>query len=201
LVDLLFRHSHPAEPSEPREDPVLQQVEEHYNLKMPSMWAEQAQRWSPEFRLTILLEVAVIKRNCQPLLDLGADQDVVVQAVFALGSDPFWRYALTVLRSVSPDLWVKTSVEIRKLAYMSHELEKWTSSPIFPELPPTRKLAFGGLAPTPQLSSKSSGSLSESSDNGLKLMIHCFVCWSEVNRPDVARGGPPSTWPPCSWFC
>jgi hypothetical protein len=136
LVDLLFQHSHSAEPSEPLEDPVLQQVEEHYNLKMPSMWAEQAQRWSPEFRLTILLEVAVIKRNCQPLLDLGADPDVVVQAVFALRSDPFWRYALTVLRSVSPDLWVKTSVEIRKLAYMSHELEKWTSSPIFPELPP-----------------------------------------------------------------
>jgi hypothetical protein len=136
LVDLLFQHCHLVEPSEPREDPFLQQVEEHYNLKMPSMWAEQAKRWPPEFRLTILLEVAVIKRHCQPLLVQGADPDVVVQVVFALRSDPFWRFAATLLQSVTPDHWVKTSVEIRKLAYMRRELERWTNNPIFPELPP-----------------------------------------------------------------
>jgi hypothetical protein len=136
LVDLLFQHSHPTEPREPIEDPFLQTIEQHYKLEMPSVWAEQAKRWPPEFRLTILLEVAVIKRDCQPLLDLGADPDVVVQVVSALKSDPFLRYAPTLLRNVTPDYWAKTSVEIRKLAYMRRELEKWTNSPIFPELPP-----------------------------------------------------------------
>jgi hypothetical protein len=118
------------------EDPFLQQIEQHYNLEMPSVWAEQAKRWPPELRLTILLEVSVIKRDCQPLLALGADPDVVVQVVSALKSDPFLRYAPTLLRNVTPDYWAKTSVEIRKLAYMRHELEKWTNNPIFPELPP-----------------------------------------------------------------
>jgi len=142
LVDLLFQHYHPTEPRELIEDPFLQQVEEHCNLKMPSMWAEQAKRWPPELRLNILLEVAAIKRDCQPLLELGADPDFVVQVVSALKSDPFWRYASTVLRSVSPDLWVKTSVEIRRLAYMRRKLERWTNSPIFPELPPDTQAAI-----------------------------------------------------------
>jgi hypothetical protein len=136
LVDLLFQHSHPSEPREPIEDPFLKQIEQHYHLEMPSVWAEQAKRWPAAFRLNILLEVAVIKRDCQPLLDLGADPDVVVQVVSALKSDPFLRYAPTLLRNVSPDHWVKTSVEIRKLAYMIRELEGWTNNPIFPELPP-----------------------------------------------------------------
>jgi hypothetical protein len=136
LVDLLFQHYYPIEPRELSEDPFLQQIEQHYNLEMPSVWAEQAKRWPPEFRLNILLEVSVIKRDCQPLLALGADPDVVVQVVFALKSDPLLRYAPTLLRNVTPDYWAKTSVEIRKLAYMRRELEKWTNSPIFPELPP-----------------------------------------------------------------
>jgi hypothetical protein len=75
-----------------------------------------SKRWTPEFRLNILLEVSVIKRDCQPLLDRGADPDVVVQVVSALKSDPLLRYAPTLLRNVRPDYWAKTSVEIRKLA-------------------------------------------------------------------------------------
>src|SRR5882724_3189574 len=130
IVDLLCQHYHPTEPREPIEDPFLQQIEQHYNLKMPSMWAEQAKRWPPKLRHNILVEVAVIKRDCQPLLDMGADPDVVVQVVSALRSDPFWQYALILLRSVIPDHWVKTSVEIRKLAYMILELEGWTNNPI-----------------------------------------------------------------------
>ncbi len=136
LVDLLFQHYHPTEPREPMDDPFLQQIEQHYNLKMPCIWAEQAKRWPPALRFNILVEVAVIKRDCQPLLNLGADPNVVVQVVFALRSDPFWRYASTLLRSVTPDHWVKTSVEIRKLASMRRELAGWTNNPIFPELSP-----------------------------------------------------------------
>jgi hypothetical protein len=115
---------------------LLQQIEKHYNLKMPSMWAEQAKAWSPELRFHILVEVAVIKRDCQPLLDLGADPDFVVQVVSALRSDPFLRYALTMLRHVTPEQWVETSGMNQKLAYMRRELEGWTNSPIFRELPP-----------------------------------------------------------------
>ena len=89
MVELLFQHHHATESMESVEDPFLQKVEQHFNLKMPSVWAEQAKRWPPAFRLNILLEVAVIKRDCQPLLDLGADPDVVVQVVSALNSDPF----------------------------------------------------------------------------------------------------------------
>jgi len=118
------------------EDPFLLQMEEHYNLKMPSMWAEQAKRWPPELRFHILREVAVIKRDCQPLLDLGADPDFVVQVVSALRSDPFLRSAPTMLMHVTPDHWVNTSVEIRKRAYIRRELERWTNNPIFPELSP-----------------------------------------------------------------
>jgi hypothetical protein len=135
IIDLLYQHSRPTEPREPIEDPFLQQVEQQHNLEMPSMWAEQAKRWPPELRFHILREVAVIKRDCQPLLDLGADADFVVQAVSALRSDPFLRSAPTILRHVTPDHWVNTSVEIRKLAYIIRELERWTNNPIFPELP------------------------------------------------------------------
>jgi hypothetical protein len=135
-VDLLYRLARPPAAREPIEDLLLQQIEKHYNLKMPSMWAEQAKAWSPELRFHILVEVAVIKRDCQPLLDLGADPDFVVQVVSALRSDPFLRYALTVLRHVTPEQWVETSGMNQKLAYMRRELEGWTNNPIFPELPP-----------------------------------------------------------------
>jgi hypothetical protein len=65
-----------------------------------------------------------------------------VQVVSALKSDPLLRYAPTLLRNVTPDYWAKTSVEIRKLAYMRRELEKWTNSPIFPELPPDTQVCI-----------------------------------------------------------
>lgn len=135
LVDLLFQNYRPIEYEEPTEDPFLQEMEQHYHLELPSVWAEQAKRWPPALRFNILVEVAVIKRDCQPLLDLGADPDVVVQVVSALKSDPFLRYAPTLLRHITPDHWAKTSVEMRKLAYMRRELEEWTNNPIFPELP------------------------------------------------------------------
>jgi hypothetical protein len=136
LVDLLFQHYHLTEPKEPIEDPFLQQIGQHCNLKMPGLWAEQAKRRPPKLRLNILLDVAAIKRDCQPLLDRGADPDGLVQVVFAVRSDPFWLFAATLLQSVSADNSVKTSMEIRKLTYMRRELKGWTNSPIFPELPP-----------------------------------------------------------------
>jgi hypothetical protein len=97
LVDLLFQNYRPIEYKEPKEDPFLQEMEQHYHLELPSVWAEQAKRWPPALRFNILVEVAVIKHYCQPLLDPGADPDVVVQVVSALKSDPFLRYAPTLL--------------------------------------------------------------------------------------------------------
>jgi hypothetical protein len=138
LMELLFQYSHyyhPTETWEPMDNP-FQKAEQLLHLEMPRMWAEQAKRWSPVLRFNILAEVANIKDNCQPLFDLGADPDVVVQVVSALKSDPSLRYAPTLLRNASPEHWVKTSEEIRKLADMRRELEGWTNNPIFRELPP-----------------------------------------------------------------
>jgi hypothetical protein len=142
LVDLLFQHVHPTRPRAPIDDPFLRKVEQHYHLEMPRLWAGQAERWPPAFRLNVLLEVAVITRDCQPLLDLGADPDVVVQVVSALRSDPLLRYAPTLLRHVTPNHWAKTSLEMRQLAYMRGKLERWTNDPIFPEFPPDAQAAI-----------------------------------------------------------
>jgi len=195
LVYLLFQHSPPTEPRDPIDDPFLQQIEQHYNLEMPSVWAEQAKRWPPEFRLNILLEVSVITRDCQPLLDRGADTAVVVQVVSALKSDPILRYAPTLLRNVTPDYWAKTSVEIRKLAYMRRELEKWTNSPIFPELPPDTQACIRQaltdaatqheslMMPLKELRRQA-----EAEDP----LLHILEYWSGIDRPDVAGVVPPA---------